>query len=272
MTTPVIEICDLTKDYGDVRAVDHLSFAVAAGTITGFLGPNGSGKSTTLRALVGLVDPDWRQRHDGGTPLSRSHRPAELGRDDARGGAHPARTARNHLRAIAAEQRTATRVDELLDLVELAAAADRRVGGFSLGMKQRLGLATALISDPGILVLDEPANGLDPAGHPLAARLPARAGGPGPHHPALQPRARRGRADRRRRRGDRPRTTGHPPALSALLARAGANPSASGASSRPSGLGSRAAGFQVQQRGPGAWTSPVHARRRSGSSRSTTTW
>jgi ABC-2 type transport system ATP-binding protein len=162
---PTIEIRDLTKDYDDVRAVDHLSFRVTAGTITGFLGPNGSGKSTTLRALVGLVEPTsglatirGRRYRDLADPLSQVGTMLEAT-------AHPARTARNHLRVIATEAgKPRRRVDQLLDLVELSAAADRRVGGFSLGMKQRLGLATALMSDPQILVLDEPANGLDPQG------------------------------------------------------------------------------------------------------------
>ena len=162
---PVIEIHDLTKDYGDVRAVDHLSFTVEAGTITGFLGPNGSGKSTTLRALLGLVAPT------NGTATIAGQRYRDLADPLGQVGAmleataHPARSARNHLRAFALEAgRPRRRVQELLDLVELSAAADRRVGGYSLGMKQRLGLATALIHDPQILVLDEPANGLDPQG------------------------------------------------------------------------------------------------------------
>jgi ABC-2 type transport system ATP-binding protein len=163
--TPMIEVSDLTKDYGDVRAVDHLTFSVAAGSITGFLGPNGSGKSTTLRALLGLIAPTsgavtiagCRYR-DLADPLTQVGAMLEAT-------AHPARSARNHLRAIAADARAPrTRVQEVLDLVELTSAADRRVGGFSLGMKQRLGLATALIHDPRILVLDEPANGLDPQG------------------------------------------------------------------------------------------------------------
>jgi ABC-2 type transport system ATP-binding protein len=162
---PVIEVTDLTKDYGGVRAVDHLTFAVEAGSITGFLGPNGSGKSTTLRALLGLVAPTsgaaliaGRRYRDLPHPLSHVGAMLEAT-------AHPARSARNHLRAIAADARaTRRRVDEVLDLVELSSAADRHVGGFSLGMKQRLGLAAALIHDPQILVLDEPANGLDPQG------------------------------------------------------------------------------------------------------------
>jgi ABC-2 type transport system ATP-binding protein len=161
----MIEVNDLTKDYGEVRAVDHLTFSVAAGSITGFLGPNGSGKSTTLRALLGLVAPT------GGTTKIAGCRYRDLADPLSQVGAmleataHPARSARNHLRAIAADARAPrTRVDEVLEVVELSAAADRRVGGFSLGMKQRLGLATALIHDPRILVLDEPANGLDPQG------------------------------------------------------------------------------------------------------------
>ncbi len=162
---PVIEVTDLTKDYGDVRAVDHLTFTVEAGSITGFLGPNGSGKSTTLRALLGLVAPTSGEAlisgcryRDLADPLSHVGAMLEAT-------AHPARSARNHLRAIAADARTSrARVEAVLELVELTSAADRRVGGFSLGMKQRLGLATALIHDPRILVLDEPANGLDPQG------------------------------------------------------------------------------------------------------------
>ena len=161
----VIEVADFSKDYADVRAVDHLSFTVAAGSITGFLGPNGSGKTTTLRALLGLVEPTsgtvriaGRRYQDLVDPLR--HVGAML-----ESSAHPSRTARNHLRVVATEARMPrSRVDEVLELVELTSAADRRVGTFSLGMHQRLGLATALISEPEILVLDEPANGLDPQG------------------------------------------------------------------------------------------------------------
>jgi len=162
---PVIEIKGLTKDYGDVRAVDHLSFSVAAGSITGFLGPNGSGKSTTLRALLGLIAPTEGSATIAGRPYSELVDPLSHVGAMLEATAHPARSARNHLRAIAADGKASrARVDEVLDLVELSGAAARRVGGFSLGMKQRLGLATALIHDPRILVLDEPANGLDPQG------------------------------------------------------------------------------------------------------------
>ena len=161
----IIEVDGLSKDYGSVRAVDRLSFSVSAGTITGFLGANGSGKTTTLRVLLGLVAPtegncriDGRRYRDLRRPLSTVGSMLEAT-------THPARTARNHLAMLAAEAGASrSRVGSLLELVELDAAADRRVGGFSLGMRQRLGLAGALMGDPAVLVLDEPANGLDPEG------------------------------------------------------------------------------------------------------------
>jgi ABC-2 type transport system ATP-binding protein len=162
---PIIEINQLTKDYGDVRAVDDLSFAVEAGTIAGFLGPNGSGKTTTLRSLLSLVTPSVGSATIGGKAYGELRDPLRQVGAMLEAAAHPARSARNHLRVLAAEARVPrSRVDELLDLVELGSAAGRRVGEFSLGMHQRLGLAGALIGDPGILVLDEPANGLDPEG------------------------------------------------------------------------------------------------------------
>ena len=162
----MIEVVGLSKRYGKVLAVDGLSFLVEPGTITGFLGPNGAGKSTTLRSVLGLVHPDA----GGATVLGRSYR--ELDRPLHRVGAvleasevHPGRTGRNHLRVLAAASGVPrSRVEEVLALVELTAAAKRRVKGYSLGMRQRLGLATALLGDPEVLVLDEPANGLDPAG------------------------------------------------------------------------------------------------------------
>jgi ABC-2 type transport system ATP-binding protein len=161
----VIEVTDLTKDYADVRAVDHVSFTVEAGTITGFLGPNGSGKTTTLRALLGLVEPTSGSALVAGSRYRDLRDPLHHVGAMLEASAHPARTARNHLRVVAAEARMPrSRVDEVLELVELTSAANRRVGTFSLGMHQRLGLATALISEPEILVLDEPANGLDPQG------------------------------------------------------------------------------------------------------------
>jgi ABC-2 type transport system ATP-binding protein len=149
----IIQAHGLTKNYGSVRAVDDLSFSVDRGSVTGFLGPNGAGKTTTLRMLLGLVAPDLPEPlHLVGAVLEASS-------------FHPGRTARNHLRiqALAAAV-DPSRIDEVLDLVQLTAAAGRRIGGFSLGMRQRLGLATALLADPEILILDEPANGLDPEG------------------------------------------------------------------------------------------------------------
>jgi ABC-2 type transport system ATP-binding protein len=164
MTT--IEIDGVTKRFGPVLAVDDLSFTVPQGTITGFLGPNGAGKTTTLRVLLGLVRPTAGTATIGGVPYGRRDQPLRVvGALLEASGFHPARTARDHLRVVAAAGSMSTaRVDEVLGRVGLADAADRRVGGFSLGMRQRLGLATALLGDPSVLVLDEPANGLDPAG------------------------------------------------------------------------------------------------------------
>ena len=156
----------LTKRYGPVLAVDNLSFTVPAGRVTGFLGPNGAGKTTTLRMLLGLVRPTSGRASFGGT------RYADLPHPASRVGAvleatsfHPGRRARDHLRILAtAAGLPGGRVDEALETVDLTSAAGRRVGGFSLGMRQRLGLAAALLGDPEVLVLDEPTNGLDPDG------------------------------------------------------------------------------------------------------------
>jgi ABC-2 type transport system ATP-binding protein len=162
----VIEVVDLTKRYGKVLAVDHLSFRAEPGRVTGFLGPNGAGKTTTLRTLVGLLHPT----SGNATVLGRRY--IELDDPGRRVGAilevnafHPGRSGRNHLRTLArASGIDERRVDEVLEQVDLTAAARRRVKGYSLGMKQRLALAGALIGDPEVLVLDEPANGLDPQG------------------------------------------------------------------------------------------------------------
>jgi ABC-2 type transport system ATP-binding protein len=160
-----IEVNHLTKDFGPVRAVDDLSFVIEPGKIVGFLGPNGSGKTTTLRSLLGLVTPTSGSATIGGAPYSALADPLREIGAMLEAAAHPARSARNHMRVVAAEARIGLeRVDLLLDLVGLSEASSRKVGGFSLGMRQRLGLATALLGDPGILVLDEPANGLDPEG------------------------------------------------------------------------------------------------------------
>jgi ABC-2 type transport system ATP-binding protein len=173
-----ISIDRLTKRFGSITAVDDLSFDVKSGTITGFLGPNGAGKTTTLRMLLGLVHPTAGAALIDGIPYARLQRPAfTVGAVLEAAGFHPGRTARNHLRILAHPNGIPTRrVDKVLDDVELTDAAGRRVGGFSLGMRQRLMLAGALLGDPPILVLDEPTNGLDPAGvHWLRQFLRSRA-------------------------------------------------------------------------------------------------
>lgn len=166
MGPPVIEVKGLRKVYGRTVAVDDLGFEVAAGTVTGFLGPNGAGKTTTMRTMLGLVRPDAGEARVFGVPYQQLD--GAIGRVGALvdgQGLHPGRTARAHVRVITTLAGTAAnRVDEVLELVDLADVADRRVGTFSLGMRQRLGLAGALVGEPDLLVLDEPANGLDPAG------------------------------------------------------------------------------------------------------------
>lgn len=156
----------LTKYFGAVRAVNELSFTVQPGRVTGFLGPNGAGKTTTLRMLLGLVRPTRGAALVAGRPYAELDDPLRtVGAALEATGFHPGRTARNHLRVVATAARLPTaRVDEVLGLVGLAEAGNRRVGGFSLGMRQRLGLATTMLGDPRVLVLDEPANGLDPEG------------------------------------------------------------------------------------------------------------
>ena len=161
-----ISVQGLTKRFGDVLAVDRLDFEVDPGTVTGFLGPNGAGKTTTLRMLLGLVAPTSGRATVGGRPYRELADPARrVGAVLEASGFHPGRTARDHLRVLATAGGLAPgRVDEVLEQTGLAAAARRRVGGFSLGMRQRLGLAAALLGDPEVLILDEPANGLDPEG------------------------------------------------------------------------------------------------------------
>jgi ABC-2 type transport system ATP-binding protein len=164
--TDMIEVCELTKRYGAAVAVDRLSFTVRPGRVTGFLGPNGAGKSTTMRVILGLDDPTGGWATVNGRPYRQLTRPLHQAGALLDAGAVPGgRTARNHLLAIAASNRIgARRVDEVLGLVGLASAAGKRVRGFSLGMKQRLGIATALLGDPPVLMFDEPVNGLDPEG------------------------------------------------------------------------------------------------------------
>jgi ABC-2 type transport system ATP-binding protein len=162
-----IEIQGFTKRFGKVHAVTDLSFTVEPGRVTGFLGPNGAGKSTTLRMLLGLVRPDAGTGLFGGRRYEELEHPsAEVGVVLEDASFHPGRTGRNHLRVLAAAGRhRADRVKEVLAEVELGpAAADRRVKGYSMGMRQRLAIAAALLGDPEVLILDEPANGLDPPG------------------------------------------------------------------------------------------------------------
>jgi ABC-2 type transport system ATP-binding protein len=162
----VIEIEMVTKRYGPVLAVDNLSVTVPAGVVTGFLGPNGAGKSTTMRMIAGLDAPTRGRIRVGGRDFRHSPAPmAALGLLLEAGAVHPGRSARNHLLALARTNGIGpARVDEVLGLVGLADVAGRRVGGFSLGMGQRLGMAAALLGDPRVVVLDEPVNGLDPEG------------------------------------------------------------------------------------------------------------
>jgi ABC-2 type transport system ATP-binding protein len=161
-----VSVRGLTKRFGAVEAVTDLSFEVPGGQITGFLGPNGAGKTTTLRMALGLIAPTAGEALIGARRYTELPRPRRVvGAVLEATGFHPGRTGRDHLRVLA---RVAgvdrARIDTVLDLVELTSAADRRVGGYSLGMRQRLGLGAALLGDPEVLILDEPANGLDPAG------------------------------------------------------------------------------------------------------------
>src|SRR4051794_11268449 len=161
-----VEVRDLSKRFGRVNAVNNLTFDIEAGRVTGFLGPNGAGKATTLRALLGLVRPT------AGTATFAGRRYEELERPSTKVGAvledaafHPGRTARNHLRVLAVTgEHPPDRVDAVLDVVGLTTAADRAVKGYSMGMRQRLAIAAALLGDPEVLILDEPTNGLDPPG------------------------------------------------------------------------------------------------------------
>ena len=166
-SAPYVVACRAVgKRYGEVVAVEEISFSLARGTVTGFLGPNGAGKTTTLRLLLGLAEPS------SGEALVFGRRYCELEQPVRQVGAvlestdyHPGRSGRDHLRMLAlAAELPPSRVEEVLEIVELTKAADRRVRTYSLGMRQRLGVAAALLGEPELLVLDEPANGLDPAG------------------------------------------------------------------------------------------------------------
>jgi len=161
-----IVVAGLSKTFGDVRAVDNLSFTVEPGSVTGFLGPNGAGKTTTLRMLLGLVTPNAGTATIGGRRYPEIPHPMRtVGAVLEASSFHPGRSARNHLRVYAAASGIPDRrADEVLALVGLSAVAKRKAKGFSLGMRQRLGLAFALLGNPRVLLLDEPANGLDPEG------------------------------------------------------------------------------------------------------------
>jgi ABC-2 type transport system ATP-binding protein len=161
-----VEIRDLHKRFGSVNAVNGLSFDVEPGRVTGFLGPNGAGKSTTLRALLGLIRPTEGTATFGGRRYDELDHPSrQVGAVLEDASFHPGRTGRNHLRVLAVTgEHPAARVDEVLSAVGLSDAADRRVKGYSMGMRQRLAIAAALLGDPEVLILDEPTNGLDPPG------------------------------------------------------------------------------------------------------------
>lgn len=162
----MIEAIGLTKRYGSTTALDHASFTVAAGKVTGFLGPNGAGKSTTMRMVVGLDRPTAGSVTVNGKPYAEHAAPLhEVGVLLDAKAVHRGRSARNHLRALAATHGISrARVEEVIELTGLGPVANKRVGGFSLGMGQRLGVAAALLGDPQTLILDEPVNGLDPEG------------------------------------------------------------------------------------------------------------
>ena len=177
----MIEARGLTKDYGEKRAVDALAFSVRPAIVTGFLGPNGSGKSTTMRLILGLDRPTAGDVTVNGKHYAEHRAPLhEVGALLEARSVHTGRSARNHLRALAQTHGIARhRVDELIDLVGLHDVARKRAGGFSLGMGQRLGIASALLGDPATLILDEPVNGLDPEGIQWIRNLLKRLAGEG---------------------------------------------------------------------------------------------
>ena len=162
----MITLVDLTKRYRDTLAVDRLNIEITPGRVTGFLGPNGAGESTTLRMILGLTVPTSGTSLIGNRPYTSLRDPLrEVGALLDAGAVHPGRAAAAHLRTLARSNRIQpSRVARVLDTVGLGAVADRRVGEFSLGMRQRLGVATAILGDPGVLLFDEPVNGLDPEG------------------------------------------------------------------------------------------------------------
>jgi len=166
MNDATIEVTGLRKRFGQTVALDGLSFTVAPGGVTGFVGPNGAGKSTTMRVILGLDAVDEGRALIGGRPYASLRHPLHhVGSLLDAGALQPSRTARNHLRWLACSQSmTASRVDAVIELVGLGSAARRKAGGFSLGMRQRLGIAAAMLGDPPVLIMDEPFNGMDPEG------------------------------------------------------------------------------------------------------------
>ncbi|WP_369167505.1 ABC transporter ATP-binding protein [Streptomyces sp. R28] len=176
-----IDVQDLTKEYGTRRAVDHLTFRVEPGRVTGFLGPNGAGKSTTMRLVLGVDRPTSGTATIGGRAYATLHEPLRhVGALLDAQAAHGSRTARDHLRVLAASNRIPNRrVDEVLEETGIAAVARRRVKTYSLGMRQRLGIAAALLGDPEVVMLDEPSNGLDPEGIIWIRQLLRRLAGQG---------------------------------------------------------------------------------------------
>jgi ABC-2 type transport system ATP-binding protein len=162
----VIEVRGLSKSFGDIRAVSDLSFTVRPGVVTGFLGPNGAGKTTTMRAMLGLISPDEGRVTFGGSTYASLRRPSSVvGAVLDSANTHPGCSARDHLRIYAAMAGySASRIETVMDQTGVTGFADRRTAGFSTGMRQRLSLATALLGDPEVLMLDEPSNGLDPEG------------------------------------------------------------------------------------------------------------
>jgi ABC-2 type transport system ATP-binding protein len=176
-----IDVQDLTKEFGGRRAVDRLTVRVQPGRVTGFLGPNGAGKSTTMRLVLGLDRPTAGSATIGGRPYAALHEPLRhVGALLDAQAAHGSRTARDHLRVLAASNRIPERrVDEVLEETGLASVARRRVRTYSLGMRQRLGIAAALLGDPEVVMLDEPSNGLDPEGIVWIRRLLRRLAGEG---------------------------------------------------------------------------------------------
>ena len=196
--TAVVRAESLTKRFGEVSAVTDLSFVLEAGTITGFLGPNGAGKTTTLLMVLGLAAPTSGRALVFDRPYHELEHPAlRIGAVLEATDFHPGRSGRDHLRMLGrAVDVPDSRVDEVLSLVELTNAAHRRVKGYSLGMRQRLGLAAALLGDSELLILDEPANGLDPEGVRWLRDFLRRLAVGGPHGAHLKPRAGGGRANR----------------------------------------------------------------------------